>query len=368
MLARGVAGAANLAVPGAGTAGLTAASNLPYLRARAAQAGQTAKAVAGVSGRAVGQAARTVGRGVARAGRVVAPVLRQPGVRGVMPWLAAAGLGALGLAKQSNAIANGQAGEPKTAPYGRDDHRRHPAALAADYGPPAGVRRGRRRKTGKDGDAEEMLQGVGALFETVKRADDEYGGEGGTETLEEPHEAISLPEGGRIGRDAFLYADPKPPDDRFAQCATCIMWTGPEHKTCLIHGKDREIDGDWSCNFYVHGQPSPDKAGEAEALVEPEESGLVERQVRCRNCAFFDPQAEDEPGEEGPHCELFEKLNRAYPDLFELDQRVQADGCCTAQTEKLDKEAAAQANVFFSERDLVLRFLEKVEAGQAVDV
>lgn len=131
-----------------------------------------------------------------------------------------------------------------------------------------------------------------------------------------------------ITRDAFLYMDPKPPYESFGQCSTCIMWTGPKHKMCTIHGPTIEILGRDSCGLYVHGKPMPEEVAEGEIFraVSPSESGLVRRQIRCENCAAYLPLTNK--------CNLFVTLNRKLPDLFNLNEIVHPEGCCNAQQPK----------------------------------
>lgn len=129
----------------------------------------------------------------------------------------------------------------------------------------------------------------------------------------------------KIKRDAFLYLDPKPPASEFGQCSTCEMWTGRVARTCLIHGRIKIGGGD-SCGLYVHGSPQPQMAGREVKAVTPSESGLVDRQVRCENCKAFVP--------ESSKCALFVTLNKTNSQLFDLDERVDAKGCCNAQQPK----------------------------------
>jgi hypothetical protein len=132
----------------------------------------------------------------------------------------------------------------------------------------------------------------------------------------------------KITRDAFLYLDPQGPNTaEFAQCETCVMFTGDR---CIIHGPDVEVDCDDSCGLYIHG---PKKLGDAPIkMVTPEESGLVDREVRCENCVYFDKTYST--------CQLFEMLNRRFPKTFDLATRVNKLGCCNAQTPKPDDEQA----------------------------
>jgi hypothetical protein len=65
-----------------------------------------------------------------------------------------------------------------------------------------------------------------------------------------------------------------------------------------------------SCGLYAPIQP-----------VSPSVAGLVDRQVRCENCDFFD-------GVET--CKLFEALNIGSS-RFQLNTKVDPHGCCNAQ-------------------------------------
>jgi hypothetical protein len=56
----------------------------------------------------------------------------------------------------------------------------------------------------------------------------------------------------RLTRDAFIYLDPKPPENEFAQCWTCRMWVPSER--CSIHGPDVKVTGGMSCALYIHGE------------------------------------------------------------------------------------------------------------------
>ena len=136
----------------------------------------------------------------------------------------------------------------------------------------------------------------------------------------------------KIGRDAFLYLEPKGKDgSQFAQCSTCMMFM-PDEELCSIHGPKLKILSRDSCGFYVQGKPMHE--GEAMALVTPAESGLVHREVRCENCQYL--------GNPQTTCLLYEKLNKLLPTKFWLDTKVKKQACCNAQTPKTET-AKAQA-------------------------
>lgn len=124
----------------------------------------------------------------------------------------------------------------------------------------------------------------------------------------------------KLGRDAFLYLDPKDPEGRFAQCSTCRDWVTDDRR-CVIHGPKVYVAGRMSCGLYVHGQPQP-KGTPTKVIVTAEESGLVDRQVRCENCQWFDVAGE---------CGLYDLLNKRLKEFFDLDINVDAHGCCNAQ-------------------------------------
>jgi Pyruvate/2-oxoacid:ferredoxin oxidoreductase delta subunit len=147
-------------------------------------------------------------------------------------------------------------------------------------------------------------------------------------------------------RDAFLYFNHRPnsPKTQFAQCVTCRMFVPDEYMgtdndkdLCIAHGSKVGVGEEWSCGVYSpwpKGSPVPEvirnhaaelKKGIPGSLT-PKETGLVNRKVRCQNCYFF---------KAGPKkCNLYELLNKALPELFDLDENVDPYGCCNANIEK----------------------------------
>ena len=122
----------------------------------------------------------------------------------------------------------------------------------------------------------------------------------------------------KLGRDAFLYLDPKEPENRFAQCNTCRDWVIGDRR-CVIHGPKVYVAGRMSCGLYVHGEPQP-KGTKTYIDVTPEESGLVDRQVRCENCRWLDDH----------ECGFFKMLNEKLPEVFDLEVEIDPHGCCNA--------------------------------------
>lgn len=121
----------------------------------------------------------------------------------------------------------------------------------------------------------------------------------------------------RINRSAFLYMDPKEPEDQFAQCSTCYNWK-PESRLCKYFSNNDEVLGSMSCGLYTHGVPT-----EKQPVIEsttPEEAGLINTSVRCENCSWFVDR----------ECELFKLLMAQLPDTFDLDPAVNPRGCCNA--------------------------------------
>lgn len=149
----------------------------------------------------------------------------------------------------------------------------------------------------------------------------------------------------KVTRQAFGYLPPKGDHDQFAQCGTCRAWTGQDHNTCVILGKEH-VTADMSCNYYQHGNPSPSGAGKEHLVLTPKQAGLVDRQVRCENCAFFD--------KEGSYCELYEHLAESHPQQFDLDKHVDPKGCCNFQTPKGEKveEEAKEAALWYLKDEL----------------
>jgi hypothetical protein len=123
----------------------------------------------------------------------------------------------------------------------------------------------------------------------------------------------------KLERDAFLYLNSDGED--FAQCHTCIMWVQEDNR-CTIHGPRVRVPGTASCGLYVPGE-SQASGTLTEALVTAEESGLVNRPVRCENCQWGGPSTYK--------CRLFIGLNERLPDVFDLDEQIEPKGCCNAQ-------------------------------------
>ena len=140
---------------------------------------------------------------------------------------------------------------------------------------------------------------------------------------------IRLRDGGqanaKLGRDAFLYMHPHGNKGSFAQCSTCRLFM-PRSEKCAV--LDTHVEPRWSCGLYAEGRPDDNQ--EATASATPEEVGLTRMQVRCENCAAFDGK---------DSCHLFERLNRDEPDLWSLDTKVEALGCCNGWSPKRQRRA-----------------------------
>ena len=125
------------------------------------------------------------------------------------------------------------------------------------------------------------------------------------------------PESKRYTRDTFLYQDPMEPKDKFAQCGSCTLYV-PGRKRCSILGTALKVEPTHSCNLYIHGDPHEQPIVER---VTPEDAGFVTRKIRCEHCRAFDDKG---------HCGFYQMLNDLAPTKFDLDEAVDAYGCCTA--------------------------------------
>ena len=147
----------------------------------------------------------------------------------------------------------------------------------------------------------------------------------------------------KVTRSAFLYLEPKRRDDpgSFAQCSACRMFVpkvrGLDGSRCVIHGSGQEIDGDYSCGFFLDwpaGKPSPEVvnsharelAANIPGSVLASESGLVDNKVQCHRCDYY--------LEDGPRCGLYEMLNRKLDDIFDLNTSIERHACCNAWMER----------------------------------
>jgi len=128
----------------------------------------------------------------------------------------------------------------------------------------------------------------------------------------------------KVDRSAFIYMNPREKYyDNFAQCKTCMMFTG---KTCTIHGPDVSVSKGDSCALYVPGDPMPKEKGHEMKSVTPEESGLYSGQVRCENCKYYKKGKQE--------CGLYQTLNEKVSEKFNLQERVHPKACCNAFIEK----------------------------------
>lgn len=126
--------------------------------------------------------------------------------------------------------------------------------------------------------------------------------------------------GQKIDSTAFLYLPPSGEAEEFAQCKTCILFR-PKAERCGAFGPEDVVTAEQSCGFYLHGESDDQQA--CRSIVTPEQAGLVDGPVRCENCSWFDGE-----------CGLYAKLMQALPDVFDLDAKVAAQGCCNAWQKK----------------------------------
>lgn len=146
------------------------------------------------------------------------------------------------------------------------------------------------------------------------------------------NEAISKKTTKKVDRSAFLYLPPKGNEKKFAQCSTCEKFISNKNQ-CVLFKKKDEVAANGSCGLYIHNQ-SPQQnyvnSGSTEErvpldIVTPKQAGYVEGPVRCRNCSWSDGKGK---------CKLYAQLNNTLPDVFKLDENIEADACCNAWTTK----------------------------------
>lgn len=154
----------------------------------------------------------------------------------------------------------------------------------------------------------------------------------------------------KIGREAFLYLAPRKGIDdpkTFAQCGPCRVFVPEEALNerfdgdrCVFHGSKKKVDDDDSCGFMVpwaKGKPEPEVVAKHAKEIEkgipgsttPERSGLVSKLVQCHRCAW--------PKDQATKCGLYEKLNREFPEIFDLDEKIEPHACCNAWDDPKDK-------------------------------
>jgi hypothetical protein len=148
----------------------------------------------------------------------------------------------------------------------------------------------------------------------------------------------------RAQRDVFLYMSPPLgfPGKNFAQCYSCKRFVPSEYlkkdlDLCADLGSRVPIGEGYTCGLYAiwpKGKPNEEIIKEHALALEkdgpgsvtPGEVDLVEGQVRCENCFFFDSVDDT--------CMLYDLLNRKFPKLFNLDINVNKFACCNANTKE----------------------------------
>lgn len=151
--------------------------------------------------------------------------------------------------------------------------------------------------------------------EEVEPKDEEVTEDVENEEREEEEESKGLT------RSVFLYMEPKKGDDKrnFASCGSCCMFLA-KHNICSLHGKDVKVDADDSCGLYSRGGPAPETEMEhVHKATTPEESGLTEGPVQCKNCHYYDKADKD--------CLLFRLVGIK-------EYKVNPDACCNAFSPK----------------------------------
>lgn len=111
----------------------------------------------------------------------------------------------------------------------------------------------------------------------------------------------------------LVYLKPQGKPEDHSLCKSCRMWEA--NNKCSIHG-DVRVGPEFSCNLYVNGKPGA--MDKVEKNVTPQESGLSSKPVQCQRCKWFGDGK----------CGLFEMLNKSAPDTFNLDEKVDPNGCC----------------------------------------
>ena len=133
-------------------------------------------------------------------------------------------------------------------------------------------------------------------------------------------------------RSNFLYLEPKGDKPGF-NCNSCKMFLAKQG-ICSLHGKDVKIKPTMSCGLWSCCGPAPESEMEhVSKAFTPEESGLVDAEVTCKNCEFFEKEDND--------CLLFKTLN--------IDHKVLPDACCNAWTGD-DKESKKEEPKKFIKR------------------
>jgi hypothetical protein len=125
-------------------------------------------------------------------------------------------------------------------------------------------------------------------------------------------------------RSAFLYMEPKPDTPDHAQCATCEKFLRANGKCHHLQAND-DVDGDDTCGMYAQGEPNDDPEATPTGQYTKETLGFFDGRVQCQRCNVYDDR-----DKLNIHCDLYVQLNRMFPRLWKLDEKVKPRGCCNA--------------------------------------
>lgn len=139
-------------------------------------------------------------------------------------------------------------------------------------------------------------------------------------------------------RSDLVYLDPKGKPEDFAQCRSCKMFIQSKG-VCSLLGMGVKINGGMSCTQYAFGKADEIELAHVSKSFTQEEVGLVDREVRCENCEFFESSDND--------CLLFKTLN--------ISHKVNKHGCCNAQEASDKKESNKKLKVDHSKQLVIKR-------------
>ena len=139
----------------------------------------------------------------------------------------------------------------------------------------------------------------------------------------------------KIKRDAFLYFDNAADSPQFAQCGPCFHFDKDNEICAVFLWEEADVTAVDSCGLFVPGTYDGHRVKEGEGVSRKEADFAIDTQVRCENCNYG-----------GDDCELYAMLNEALPNVFDLETKINSQGCCNAFTKMSDKMKAYDAYSF----------------------
>lgn len=125
-------------------------------------------------------------------------------------------------------------------------------------------------------------------------------------------------------RSAFAFFEPHPNIPDHAQCSSCSKFLRAIGR-CFTMKEDDETAGGDTCVMYEQGEPNDDPNAKPSGQYTKKDVGWYSGKVTCQHCNVYDDR-----DKANIHCDLFVQLNRTFPRIWKLNEKIKPRTCCNA--------------------------------------